>query len=221
MSLADELLADLEDGDEDLDELGGQEDDEQIDEVMEATPVIGAYDRVTDVAKLNHSGQVSPAHSYKELISKLHEMMELPEIPKFTVPLESDPQYELVVKLSELAIDIDQEVNVIYKFIKDKYAKRFPELETFVQMPMDFVRTVKLLGNDIDTKGQNKELLGMVLPPAACIVVSVTASTTQGKALDEGELQIVMEACELAEELDRERFAIHKFVEQRMTLDRS
>ncbi|KAI6217348.1 Pre-mRNA-processing factor 31 [Aphelenchoides besseyi] len=212
MSLADELLADLEDGEEDVDDLEGEDDDEQIDEVMEATPIIGAYDRVTDVAKLAQST------IYKDLISQLHQMMELPEIPEFTVPLESDPQYELVVKLSELAIDIDQEVNVIYKFIKDKYAKRFPELETFVQMPMDFVRTVKLLGNDIDTKGQNKELLGLVLPPAACIVVSVTASTTQGKKLEDDELQIILEACELAEELDKERFSIHKFVEQRMTL---
>ncbi|KAI6178310.1 Pre-mRNA-processing factor 31 [Aphelenchoides besseyi] len=207
MSLADELLADLEDGEEDVDDLEGEDDDEQIDEVMEATPIIGAYDRVNDVAKLAQST------IYKDLISQLHQMMELPEIPEFTVPLESDPQYELV-----LAIDIDQEVNVIYKFIKDKYAKRFPELETFVQMPMDFVRTVKLLGNDIDTKGQNKELLGLVLPPAACIVVSVTASTTQGNKLEDDELQIILEACELAEELDKERFSIHKFVEQRMTL---
>lgn len=47
---------------------------------------------------------------------------------------------------------------------------------------------VKLLGNDINTKGQNKELLSQILAPATCIVISVTASTTQGKALENEEL---------------------------------
>jgi hypothetical protein len=60
-------------------------------------------------------------------------MLDLPEIPAFTQPLETDPQYELVVKLSEvsrclftainfnfqLAIDIDQEIGVIHKVSKN------------------------------------------------------------------------------------------------------
>lgn len=180
----------------------------------------------------------------------MHEMLNLEEIPKFTTPLESDPQYELVVKLSEvsyfkfyflylissfqLAIDIDQEVNVIHKFVKDKYQKRFPELETFVHMPVDFLRTVKVLGNNIDIKSQNSKVLDAVLPPASRVIISVTganslfsnslltfqflASTTQGKPLDESELQIVMEGCEMAEKLYEERLYINQFVEMRMTL---
>jgi U4/U6 small nuclear ribonucleoprotein PRP31 len=115
-------------------------------------------------------------------------------------------------------MDIDQEINVIHKFVKDKYAKRFPELETFVQMPIDFLRTVKLLGNDIDTKGQNRDLLSTVVAPSTVIVISVTASTTQGKPLTADELQIVLEACDMALALHEERILIHQFVEQRMTL---
>lgn len=79
---------------------------------------------------------------------------------------------------------------MIHKFVRDKYEKRFPELESLVPMPLDYVNTVKLLGNDIDTKGQNKDLLSAVLPPATCIVVSVTASTSQGKPLEPEELQV-------------------------------
>ena len=55
MSLADELLADLEDGEEDVEpETNEQEEDEEIDEVMDTAPISG-YDRVTDVAKLMSS----------------------------------------------------------------------------------------------------------------------------------------------------------------------
>uniref|UniRef100_A0A914PJH9 U4/U6 small nuclear ribonucleoprotein Prp31 n=1 Tax=Panagrolaimus davidi TaxID=227884 RepID=A0A914PJH9_9BILA len=49
-----------------------------------------------------------------------------------------DPQYILVVSLSELAAEIDQEVQAIHKFIRDKYEKRFPELESLVMMPFDY-----------------------------------------------------------------------------------
>ncbi|KAI6182494.1 Pre-mRNA-processing factor 31 [Aphelenchoides bicaudatus] len=213
MSLADQLLADLDDEDtEDLEQLIKKEENDEIDEAMEATPAAGIYDRVTDVAKL--SGTIE----YQQLISRLHEMLDLPEIPPFSQPLETDAQYELVVKLSELAVDIDQEIGVIHKFVRDKYQKRFPELETFVQMPLDFLRTVQVLGNNIDVTSHNNKLLDSVVPPASRVVISVTASTTQGKLLDEDELKIVMDGCEMAEKLYEERMHIHQFVEQRMTL---
>lgn len=40
-----------------------------------------------------------------------------------------------------------------------------------------------------------KELLSQILAPATCIVISVTASTTQGKALEMEELASV-QACQ-------------------------
>ena len=36
-------------------------------------------------------------------MEQIHQLLALPEIPAFTVPLETDPQYELVVKLSEVS----------------------------------------------------------------------------------------------------------------------
>lgn len=52
--------------------------------------------------------------------------------------------------------EIDSEINVIHKFVRDKYEKRFPELETLVPTPLEYLATVQLMGNDISTKGQNK-----------------------------------------------------------------
>lgn len=58
---------------------------------------------------------------------------------------------------------MDQELNVIHKFVRDKYEKRFPELESLVPNALEYLATVKLLGNDISTKGQNKQILRSVI----------------------------------------------------------
>ncbi|VDO12452.1 unnamed protein product, partial [Brugia timori] len=180
MSLADELLADLED--EEVVEETEQDAGEGLEEVDEQLPSMSAYDRVGSVAKLLAN------QNYKDLIDKMQEQLNLKEIPPVTKPLEADPQYKLIVELSGLAAEVDQELNVIHKFVRDKYEKRFPELESLVPNALEYLATVKLLGNDISTKGQNKQILSEILAPATCIVVSVTASTTQGKALEPDEL---------------------------------
>lgn len=67
----------------------------------------------------------------------------------------------------------------IHKFVKDKYQKRFPELESLVVGPLEYIKTVKELGNDLD-QAKNNEILQQFLTQATIMVVSVTASTTQG-----------------------------------------
>lgn len=57
-----------------------------------------------------------------------------------------------------------------------------------------------------------------ILAPATCIVVSVTASTTQGKALEQEELAAVQEACDMAEKLHTDRLNMYQLVESRMSL---
>lgn len=104
-------------------------------------------------------------------MAALHFELNRTDEVRVTAPLEADPQYQLIVKLSnvcicllllllnlffQLAADIDGEIHVIHKFVRDKYEKRFPELETLVPNPLEYLAAVKLLGNDINTKGQNK-----------------------------------------------------------------
>lgn len=67
----------------------------------------------------------------------------------------------------------------VHKFVRDKYQKRFPELESLVVSPLEYVKTVKELGNDLD-QAKNNEILQQFLTQATIMVVSVTASTTQG-----------------------------------------
>lgn len=190
---------------------------------------------------------------YQNLIADLHKYMEYTEIPKLRTPIETDPQYKLVVKLSEVNRYLAGLVasSVVFSLLRTLIAKftsftsscgtssrsasrnwnrscrcRWTTLTLSSKIRYqkdDLVAgltgvSFRLLGNDIETKGQNKELLGAVLQPATCIVVSVTASTTQGKPLEPAELEKIIEACNMAEEVHQERHRMHQFVEMRMTL---
>uniref|UniRef100_A0A915JPX6 U4/U6 small nuclear ribonucleoprotein Prp31 n=1 Tax=Romanomermis culicivorax TaxID=13658 RepID=A0A915JPX6_ROMCU len=235
MSLADELLADLEDDyDEELENLinnaAGARGDlgaaldaaaSTIDEVTEDevesknAENLSLYDRISDVAKLKYSPH------FKEIMEKIHieinqESMDVDQ-KNGNLGDENDPEYRLIVEANNLTVEIDNELNVVHKFVRDKYAKRFPELESLVPMPLEYIACVKELGNEILDKAKNSEQLQKILLPATVIVVSVTASTTQGQILTPEELEIVEEACDVAEEINDAKIRIYHFVESRMT----
>lgn len=105
----------------------------------------------------------------------------------------------------------------VHKFAKEKYSKRFPELETLVVQPLDYLMTAKELGNDL-TNVKNNRALEPFLNQATVMVVSVTASTTQGSDLDPADLATVEEACDVALALDGIKARIFDYVESRMAL---
>lgn len=131
-------------------------------------------------------------------------------------PIESHPEYKLVVDANNMAVEIDNDINTCHKFVRDKYAKRFPELDSLVPNAMDYLMTVKELGNNLD-KVKNNEKLQEFLTQATIMVVSVTASTTQGSLLSDEELNIVSDACDVAIEINQCKLLIYNFVESRMT----
>lgn len=68
---------------------------------------------------------------------------------------------------------------VIHKFTKNKYQKRFPELDSLIVSELEYLMAVKELGNDLE-QIKNNEKLQQILTQATIMIVSVTASTTQG-----------------------------------------
>lgn len=68
---------------------------------------------------------------------------------------------------------------ILHKFTKQKYQKRFPELDSLIVGELEYLLTVKQLGNDLNQIKNNEKLQG-ILTQATIMIVSVTASTTQG-----------------------------------------
>lgn len=206
MSLAEELQADLEDA------LG----EEEMDESVPVKPV-----EVDDVMEVQTDTKKNSIHS----IAKLRDSTELQEIMKNVDFYSKDPspegtssdaEYKLIVAANNITVEIDNEINLTHKFVRDIYNKRFPELEFLVPLPLEYVQTVKELGNAID-KAKTNKVLQEILKPATIMVVSVTASTTQGQELSSEDLERVVEACEMAIDLTNYKQLIYTYVESRMT----
>ena len=129
-----------------------------------------------EVCKLRDSDRFKQV---KEALDRNEDQKSLTTRDDIMGPVEADPEYQLIVSANTLAVDIDNEISTIHKFTRDKYTKRFPELESLVVSPLEYLKTVRELGNNLD-KAKNNQVLSNFLTQATIMVVSVTASTTQG-----------------------------------------
>jgi U4/U6 small nuclear ribonucleoprotein PRP31 len=232
MSLADELLADLEDGDDDYEDqmlapsapptiTGSTTADTNTttgDTPMDTTngDQSGAqYLSVRSLAKLMDSADLSRVMSEihaKQTSSESQDMRK----SQIDGPVESHPEYKLIVDANNMAVECDNDITVCHKFVRDKYAKRFPELESLVPSAMEYVMTVQELGNELN-RAKTSAVMAQFLTQATIMVVSVTASTTQGQTLTDEELRYVREACDIAVRLNEYKLKIYEFVESRMS----
>jgi len=135
--------------------------------------------------------------------------------------VEDNPEYKLLVQSNAHSVSIDNEIILVHKFIRDHYAVRFPELENLVTNPLDYAKTVSVIGNDLDIKSleaRNGNRLRQVLDGPTLMVVTVEATTTSGRDLTEKELAVTMRACEMTQALDAAKRTITAYVESRMSM---
>lgn len=214
MSLADELLADFEEAGNDVEENEGEGQMYEladIDDIAMDADVPLKKNSVRNIAKLRDSEELA------EVMKKVEHYSKQKRKDSAAGPVEYDPEYQLIVQANNLTVEIDNEINVIHKFTRDNYLKRFPELESLINDPLQYVCTVKELGNNILENSKNSAALQDILTSATIMVVSVTASTTQGTVLTDDEMRVVAEACDMALELSDFKRRIHEYVESRMT----
>ncbi|KAI9316524.1 hypothetical protein BX666DRAFT_1951533 [Dichotomocladium elegans] len=228
-SLADELAAELDFSDNEYHSTSENEEDvkvedenvndamdvdnegKQKDEDRSATSSEIQSDSIHNISKFLHNKQT------REIIERIDyfKSRNREGSTMSNAPTEDDEEYQLIVNANSLTADIDGEIQTVHKFIRDHYAARFPELESLVLNPMDYARTVKALGNEVDL---TKVDLRPILPSATVMVVSVTATTSSGRILTSEEWKLTEEACDTAFELDNVKRKIIHYVESRMTL---
>ncbi|KNC79950.1 hypothetical protein SARC_07666 [Sphaeroforma arctica JP610] len=200
MSLADELLADFEsdefDGDDaedpvddkhnvkahaengvetglNWDDMDGEGGFEAFGDMLEEGGnvkgeggVVLGLDSPRKVARLLDSTK------FKDIMREVREFM-LKERGAVVGSVEMDPEYQLIVKANKMTVDIDGDIQVLHKYVRDIYSKRFPELEQLVHQPMEYMRTVQMIGNDLDIA---KKDLASILPGPSVMIVTVSAA---------------------------------------------
>ncbi|XP_011634575.1 U4/U6 small nuclear ribonucleoprotein Prp31 [Pogonomyrmex barbatus] len=174
MSLADELLADLEENDDAESVI------EELEPKFIPTSVSKVIEEEIKVSSVRELAKLRDSEHLQQVVLQIEKYSKVPRKSADIVgPVESDPEYQLIVEANNMAVKIDNEIAIIHRFTRDKYSKRFPELESLVVGPLEYVMTVRELGNDLD-RAKNNEILQQFLTQATIMVVSVTASTTQG-----------------------------------------
>ena len=219
-SLADELLADI---DEAAPAPSAEEPGEaeppmssMADELMrdeEANAPNASSDNVHPEAGAEASSAPYSA-SLQALIASIDEKGKQ-SLPPVASVLEGSDEYELIVRANNMAVEVDEEILVQHRHIRELYAPRFPELETLVLNPWEFIRAVRALGNDAELHCIGLE--GLV-PAGTIVVISMTASTTTGRPLPANEWRRVEEACDRVQQLEEARHRILSYVESRMSL---
>lgn len=171
---------------------------------------LGGIQDVDSVAKLEGSKRMA------DILKEIEKYQANPSTPEaMSLPAHLNPEYTLIVQANNLSVDVDNEILVVHKFIRDHYAAKFPELEQLVPDPAQYVRVVRVLAN---TEDPTKADLAGVLPPAVVMSVLITATTTSGQTLTDAQWAAVEKACDLADKLEEARKKIFMYVSSRMNV---
>jgi U4/U6 small nuclear ribonucleoprotein PRP31 len=142
--------------------------------------------------------------------------------------IEDDPEYHLLTQSNSLATQIDSEIILVHKFIRDHYSTRFPELETLVSNPLAYAKTVAILKNGpLDnisktfansTSNAVGASLRSVLDGPTLMVVNVEGIQSRGQEMAEADLQATLRACDMTLQLDRAKIILTQYVQSRMDI---
>ena len=202
---------------------GGVRPAEELDaEEVEQSDLTGVED-VGKVAKLMMGTKLPEVLAVCQSLLRLSNGADSQDIEKYTAqpsdmstssgPLEENPEYHLVVKANNMSVEVDNEILLVHKFIRDHYAPRFPELEQLIADPWTYIAAVNGIGNADDL---TKCPMPSTLPQATILSITLTATSTRGRKLSNGEWKTVQKATEVAEQLRKARETIFSYVESRM-----
>ncbi|SZE99376.1 unnamed protein product [Blumeria hordei] len=222
----------------DVDDDEGSDKDEEMTEAASLGLNVGdEYDMRANVEKMD-LGNVDDVRRVARKMKKIEPVLEriahfqsLPPDKQATTigSIEENPEYHLLTTANTLSTEIDHEIMVVHKFIRDHYSIRFPELETLVTNPLDYAKVVTIIGNGPMDSDSIKSLqackenrlgvsLRSVLDGPSVMIVTVEATTTKGREMTPDELERVNRACDMALALDRAKRNLTDYVRTRMNL---
>lgn len=143
--------------------------------------------------------------------------------------IEDHPEYHLLTQSNSLSTQIDGEVALVHKFIRDHYSARFPELERLVTTPLEYAKVVSIIGNGPLDSENIKRLqystdnplgvtLKSVLDGPSLMIVTVEATTSKGREMSPEELARVRQACDMVIALHKAKHTLTEYVQSRMNI---
>ncbi|CAG9483276.1 U4/U6 small nuclear ribonucleoprotein PRP31, putative [Plasmodium vivax] len=121
----------------------------------------------------------------------------------------------LIEKCIELIIQIDTEILNIHKYVRDIYSTKFPELDSIVYTPLEYISVVSKIKNESDLKSID---FSDILPNTTVMAITVASSMTTGINLSDHSLKNCLSFCNEALELNENRRMILLYLESKMFL---
>lgn len=198
----------------------------QLEPVIEVSPPPSLH---TYISRPSFTSPMDSLPNLSAVLQKIEYYKNLPpdKQTKNVGSVEDNPEYKLLTQSNTLSTSIDGEIILVHKFIRDHYSVRFPELETLIQNPLEYAKTVAIIGNgpmeNIREFSESKEnvvgqSLRQFLDGPSLMVVTVEATTTSGTPLSDKELAAVRRACEMTLQLDRAKKILTDYVQSRMSM---
>lgn len=223
-TLADSFLQDLEDLEEDEPEIdettrAGKQAKrpvhaEDLDSDEEITDAIHAFEQA-EKGGTSTISEMLKNDEFQKLMDEVRERKdEQPALELGKQLSEEDTEYPLIMRCNSLVREIDEEMLNIHRFVRDIYSKKFPELESIVVSPLDYLQVVQRIGN---TKDLTAIDFSDILPNTAVMAITVTASMTAGTTLPRQELDRTMVACDEAFVLNDCKRDVLLYLESRMS----
>mmetsp|Transcript_47657 Transcript_47657/g.132610 ORF Transcript_47657/g.132610 Transcript_47657/m.132610 type:complete len:504 (-) Transcript_47657:100-1611(-) len=229
-TLADSFLQDLEDLEEEEpgDEEGGGKQRGRGKQALKGGSAVvhgdDSDDEIPDAIQVFEQAERSGSSSVSEMLKneEFQKLMDEVRERKDEQPAlelgkqlsEEDTEYPLITRCNSLVREIDEEMLNIHRFVRDIYSKKFPELESIVVNPLDYLQVVQRIGN---TKDLTTVDFSDILPNTAVMAITVTASMTAGTVLPRQELDKMMVACDEAFLLNDCKRDVLLYLESRMS----
>lgn len=170
---------------------------------------------MTDYGDVSKVAKLMTGRKLKEVLADIERYTASPtDMSTAAGALEENPEYHLVVTANNMSVEVDNEIMLVHKFIRDHYGVRFPELEQLINDPWTYIAAVQAIGNIDDL---TKATLPSSLPAATVLSITLTATSSRGKPITEAEWQTTLQAIDVANQLRSAREEIFRFVESRMS----
>ncbi|OAA79982.1 pre-mRNA splicing factor [Akanthomyces lecanii RCEF 1005] len=163
------------------------------------------------------------------VLEKIKQYQSQPATQASVGNIEDHPEYHLLTQSNSLSTQIDGEVVLVHKFIRDHYSTRFPELERLVTTPLEYAKVVSIMGNGpmdsesikaLQTATDNPLGMGLkaVLDGPSLMIVTVEATTSKGEQMPAEELARVRQACDMMIALHAAKTSLTEYVQSRMNI---
>lgn len=151
-----------------------------------------------------------------DLLESLKEEKELnyeqAQISKFS---RSHPLFEMIKSVNHYLGEIESEVAILHKSLKDVYLAKLPELESIIYEPVLYAKVVTQIGNSTNISEVNFD---GILNNQTLMNLTVASSVTTPKLLNEGDLATALDLASQLMRLSDSKITLLTGLQKRMRL---